>query len=338
MLVDRKLNEDFRLVESHVQRTAQACNASGSAVIIIHDDKVVSEQYWGRYSDTENSKPIRNDSQFHVASVRKSYLGFAVAHAIVKGYISGIDDYITDYLPELNKDVLGSTTIRHLLTHTHGLRPDKQEQIIRSSPAGQFWEYRGIGVDMLAKIVKKTTNQTISQILNSEVFLPLGLTQSGWYALPNDKLVDVIRDPNDRHWTTSDNVSGDKMNMYVSAQDLAYWGYIHLKHGMISGKQVVSREVLRMATSLQSPKEMDKDCPQNGFLWFVKDLPAQRTEIGELVPNGSYQILGYTGVTLLVIPDKNIAAVRMLNSFGSPPGYDYLADVRDFGDTIIKCL
>lgn len=63
-----------------------------------------------------------------------------------------------------------------------------------------------------------------------------------------------------------------------------------------------------------------------------------KTEIGEDVPQGSYRILGYTGVTLLVIPQENIVAVRMFNSFGSPEGYDYLANVRSFGDTVKGCL
>lgn len=28
----------------------------------------------------------------------------------------------------------------------------------------------------------------------------------------------------------------------------------------------------------------------------------------------------------------------MFNSFGSPEGYDYLSDVRSFGDTVMNCL
>ncbi|SDZ84280.1 Beta-lactamase [Thalassobacillus cyri] len=93
-----------------------------------------------------------------------------------------------------------------------------------------------------------------------------------------------------------------------------------------------------MATSIQSPANLDRDLPQNGFLWFVKDLPSKKTEIGDNVPGGSFQILGYTGVTLLVIPEENLVAVRMFNSFGSPEGFDYLSDVRSFGNTVVDCL
>lgn len=70
----------------------------------------------------------------------------------------------------------------------------------------------------------------------------------------------------------------------------------------------------------------------------MNDLPVKKSEIGESVPEGSFQVLGYTGVTLLVIPQFNLVAVRAFNSFGSPAGYDYLEDVRTFGDTIVGCL
>ncbi|MGG0413637.1 hypothetical protein [Peribacillus simplex] len=112
-------------------------------------------------------------------------------------------------------------------------------------------------------------------------------------------------------------------------------GYFHLKKGNVNGKQIVSNEIIDIATTVQSPNSLDVELPQKGYLWFVKDL---KSEIGELVSKGSFQILGYTGVTLLVIPQHNLVAVRAFNSFGSPSGFDYLADVREFGNTIMTCL
>jgi CubicO group peptidase (beta-lactamase class C family) len=338
MIMDRQSNSQFELVASHVQTTASACHASGSAVLIIHHDKVVCEQYWGRFSESPFSKPIEKSSPFLVASVRKCYIGFAAAYAIVNGHITSIDDEVSRYMPELDARQLQGTTIRHLLTHTHGLHEDKEGRIVRKHPPGRAWEYRGLGVGMLCQIIHRTTGRTISEILHEEVFLPLGFQESGWFALPNDRLVDVIRDPNSPHWTASDDLSGSKMNMYVSTQELAYWGYLHLTRGLINGRQIASPEVFDLAVSLQSPDLLDVDSPQNGFLWFVKDRPAKKNEIGDLVPRGSYQILGFTGVTLLVIPEKRAVAVRMFNSFGSPSGFDYLKDVREFGDVVTRCL
>ncbi|WP_232697193.1 serine hydrolase domain-containing protein [Brevibacillus daliensis] len=338
MNISRQLHDRFDPVVSHVKQTFNSVIASGSALIVIHNDSIVSEEYWGRHSSNLGSRPIQEDTQFHVASVRKSYIGFAVAYARYKGYIASIDDQVIKYLSDLDANLLHSTTIRHLLTHTHGLNRS-EGTIYREFAPGKSWAYRGIGIDMLTQIVKITTGKTVAEIVTEQVFQPLGFKQSGWYGNKNDKLVEVIlRHPNDPAWYTSESTDGDKMNMYVSARELAYWGYLHLQEGLINKKQIIPREIINLATSVQSPKSLDLDLPQNGYLWFLKDLPSKKTEIGENVPQGTYQILGYTGSTVLVIPKHNLVAVRMFNSFGSPTGFDYLEDIRSFGDTIMKCI
>lgn len=338
MFLKVKSNEVFLPITKHVLNTANQVMCSGAATFVIHNDSIVLEEYFGTQSNHENARKIQNDTQFHVASVRKSYIGFAVAYAVFYGKIKSIDDLVLSYLPELDREVWKDTTIRHLLTHTHGLH-EKNGKIFREYPAGKFWSYRQVGISALTEIVKRTTHKTIANIIHEQVFKPLGFSESNWYAQKHEKLVDVIlRNGSDRNWGVSESTDGDKANMYVSARELAYWGYLHLKEGYINGKQVVPKEIIQMATTIQSPATIDNDLPQNGFLWFVKDLPARKTEIGQEVPRGSYQILGYTGVTLLVIPQEELVAVRMFNSFGSPEGYDYLSDVRSFGDTVMSCL
>lgn len=337
MIIERKLNNQFNAVGSNVKKTAQLVDCSGASVMVIHKNKIVSEEYWGRHSKTPDARSIQEDSQFHVASVRKSYIGFAVAYAVHHSYIESIDDEVTKYLPVNITEHLKNTTIRHLLTHTHGLHTI-EGNIIREFPPGQSWAYRDIGIELLTQIIKLTTGKTIAQILREQVFYPLEFTESGWHDEANEKLVQVIREPNHQFWSTSKGTDGDMKNMYVSTRELAYWGYIHLKEGFVNGRQVVSKDIINLATSLQSPNLTNKDLPQNGFLWFVKDLPALKTEIGESVPRGSFQILGYTSVAVLVIPKYDIVAVRMFNSFGSTPGYDYLSDIREFGDTVMKCI
>jgi CubicO group peptidase (beta-lactamase class C family) len=337
LIINKKLNNKFKTLVSHVKNTYEQVNGSGAAVVIIQNDEIVTEEYWGKQSKDLYARDIQADTQFHIASVRKSYIGFAVAYAVHNGYINSIDDPVMQYLPSIESNLLKETTIRHLLTHTHGLKSNKGETLREFDP-GQSWAYRGTGIDMLTQIVKNTTGKTVAEIAYEQVFNSLNFKETGCYGELNEKLVDVIREPDDPSWYTSKSTAGDKMNMYVSARELAMWGYLHLKKGHISGEQIVSSDIINQATSLQSPETIDEDLPQNGFLWFVKDLPAKKSEIGELVPKGSYQILGYTGVTILVIPQHDVVVVRAFNSFGSPLGFDYLSDVKTFGDTLMRCL
>ncbi|MFC4353822.1 serine hydrolase domain-containing protein [Chryseomicrobium palamuruense] len=328
---------DYTPVIHHVKRTAEQLGGSGSALYILHKNEVVVEQYWGTHSQEIGAKPIEASSQFHIASVRKNYIGWVAAYAISTGRIRSLDDEVTTYYQPTHPEFFSGVTIRHLLTHTHGLRMSEND-IIREFPPGCGWAYRGIGVDTLVKVLEAVLGQTIAEILNDYAFQPLGLNETGWYADETENLVTVIRDEEDANWHHGTSVSGDERNMYVSARDLAKWGNFHLHRGKFKGEQVVSSDIIELVTSVQSPKMLDPDHPQNGFFWFVKDEASKRTEIGDHVPKGAYQLLGYTSVTLLVIPEYDAVVVRAFNRFGSPEGYDYLEDVRSFGDTVAGCF
>ncbi len=327
----------FSPVIDHVKNTAKSLDCTGSALMIMHNGEVVVEEYWGRHSKEKNAKRIQENTQFHIASVRKCYIGFAASFAVHEGFIRSIDDFVTDYIPTDESELFKGVTIRHLLTHTHGLKI-KDSEILREFLPGESWAYRGIGIDTLTRVIENATGRSIAEILTTQVFDKMNFTETGWHAEMNENLVDVIRDPDDSSWYNGKSVSGNERNMYVSVRELAKWGELHLNKGEAAGEQLIPGEIIEMATSVQSPETIDADFPQNGFLWFVKDLPAQKSEIGESVPEGSFQILGYTGVTLLVIPSYNLVAVRAFNSFGSPDGYNYLEDVRTFGDTVMRCL
>ncbi|MEK4003591.1 serine hydrolase [Paenibacillus sp. FSL H3-0333] len=130
----------------------------------------------------------------------------------------------------------------------------------------------------------------------------------------------------------------EKLFLFVSARELAYWGYLHLNRGLVNGQQLVPKEVIEQATTNQSPANLDDTLPRNGFAWWIQDKPRAISEIGNTLPLGSYQILGLTGCACLVIPEHRIVAVRMYNQTGpNPPGHDYLEDIKAFGDKVLSC-
>lgn len=326
----------FSEVIEHVQKSSKLLASSGSALYILQDDKVVVQQYWGKHSNDVDARPIDDSSQFHIASVRKSYIGFVAAHTISTGRIRSIDDFVTTYYKPNQPEMFEGVTIRHLLTHTHGLRL-VQDRLVREFPPGTGWAYRGVGVDTLTKLLEEVMGTSIAELLTKHVFEPFGLRETGWYAKEEEKLVSVLRDPEDTSWYSGSSVSGNERNMYVSVRDLANWGVLHLHKGKFHTKQLASEEIIELSTSNQSPTMLDATYPQNGCFWFIKEANGNQTEIGERVPKGSYQILGYTGVTVLVIPEYRVVAVRAFNRFGSPEGYDYLEDVRSFGNSVSDC-
>lgn len=329
-------NDLFNDVNIHVKESAEKMKSSGSALVIIHNNRIVTESYCGKQSYATGARDVKADTQFHIASVRKTYIGFAAAYAVYNGYFS-IDDPIQRHIKDPQFLAYEGITIRHLLTHTHGLRMVGGQLISEFKP-GESWAYRGPSIELLTAIIKQTTGKTVANIVKEQVIDPLGLKSTEWIKMsaPHSKIADTVRDEDDPFWRETDVIDGSDMNMYVSAVDLAIWGYLHLTEGKWGGKQVVPNEVFQMATSIQTPNA-PLQIHQNGFLWFVKDLNHSFNQIGDAVPKGSYQLLGYTNVALLIIPEESIVAVRMFNRYGSPEGFNYLKDIRSFGDTVYCC-
>ena len=63
-----------------------------TALIFIRKDTVLYEKYFNGFS---------RDSYFHSQSMAKSFISFLIGAAIDEGLISGIDDPMTKYIPEL---------------------------------------------------------------------------------------------------------------------------------------------------------------------------------------------------------------------------------------------
>jgi CubicO group peptidase (beta-lactamase class C family) len=234
---------------------------------------------------------------------------------------------------------MSGITLRHLLTHTHGLRTNADKELYNHFPAGQGWDYRDENIRMLVEVVRRTTGKTVAQISAEQVFTPMRFTNSGWKTEPHEDLVQTVIDPNkEPSWELRDSPDGDKPNMFATTRELALWGYLNLKKGFIGGEKILPADIVNWTTTLQSPVLSNLDLPRNSFLWQVQDEPAKQSEIGLTVPKGSFQILGIMNQTLLVVPEFDLVVVRMLNRLGNPPGYDYLQDVKSFGDIATQCV
>ena len=55
-----------------------------------------------------------------------------------------------------------------------------------------------------------------------------------------------------------------------------------------------------------------KERCENYFALFFHAVIAQLSELGERVPKGSYQILGITGPTILIIPEYNVVVAKCI--------------------------
>lgn len=325
----------YQKLISWVEKIKTSNHSSAAALFIMKDNQVVLEHYSGTHSNEKNSKSITAHSQFNVASSRKSYLGLAVAYALYEGKIKSLDDYAVDYFTEYDRELLGKTTIRHLVTHSHGLNEREDGTVYREFQPGESWAYQDINVRMMTSLINRLYDKSFPQLLKERVFIPAGWNETGWRLEYHPDLVDVIINPNDKATCPiAKTDDGTEKNLFVSAREFAYWGNLHLNKGYINGKQIVPREVIELATTMQSPSYENKNLPQNGLFWFVQHSLAQQSELGERVPKGSYQILGITGPTILVIPEYNVVVAKMYNKRYNYGGDNYLYYLREFSNVV----
>jgi CubicO group peptidase (beta-lactamase class C family) len=327
--------EKLEKLISWVEDIKEKNKSSASSLYILKDNEVILEDYNGHHSNSNDGAPITSSSQFNVASARKSYLGLVIAYAHYEGKIKSLDDYVVDYFEEIDEQLLGKTTIRHLVSHSHGLHEKEDGTIFREFEPGRGWAYRGINVLMMTRIVNRLFKKSFPEFLIERVFLPMGLKETAWQTKENEALVKEIINPDvEGSYKLGLFNDGTESNLHTTAREFAQWGNLHLKKGFMNGKQIVPKEVIEMATQIQSPIYKDNKLPLNGLFWYVQGTPAVYSEIGERVPKGSYQILGVTGPTLLVIPEYNVVVAKMYNKRYNYGGDNYLYYLREFSNLV----
>jgi CubicO group peptidase (beta-lactamase class C family) len=333
------MSDKFKKIIDWIEDIKVRNQSSASALIIMKDNNIIFENYNGFHSNTDISTPVSATSQFNVASARKSYLGLAVAFAIYEGKIKSLDDFAIEYFDDLDEELIGKTTIRHLVTHSHGLSESDQGSIFREFEPGQGWAYRGINVLMMTNLIKKLYGKSFPELLKERVFTQLGFKETSWETRGNKNLVKVIDNPNkEATFKLGDSKDGSESNLHVSTREFAFWGNLHLNKGKINGKQIVPTEVIEIATQVQNPNYKNQDLPQNGLFWYVQDTSSKKSEIGDRVPQGSYQILGITGPTILVIPKYNVVVAKMYNKRYNYGGDNYLYYLREFSNLVADAI
>jgi CubicO group peptidase (beta-lactamase class C family) len=314
----KNATSDFDNLMTYVERINSLNGGSSCSLFVIQNDKIVAEYYNGTHSNKTGSCKTDANSQYNVASVRKSYIGFATAYALNVGAIHSFDEPVLKYISVRKEEraVLNGVTIRHLLTHTHGIAHDEVGELIRSFSPGFNWDYNNVGIRLLTELIPNVINTSIADLLDKEIFQPLGWHETGWRSEESETLVPVLNEGK-ASLPLDSMTDGSQGNLFVSARELAYWGYLHLKMGKIDGQDIVPEAVIRNAITLQTPSTLPIEYPQNGCLWLLKNGNSSHCLMGSNIPNHSFEIVGFYGPLVLIVPPLNLVIVRMGNTYGN---------------------
>jgi CubicO group peptidase (beta-lactamase class C family) len=164
----------------------------GAVLLIGRDGQVVYRKAYGERSLIPEREPMTEDTIFDAASLTKVV---ATTSSIMKLFEQGkirLDDPVTKYLPEF-QDGHSPITIRNLMTHFSGLRPDLDLKPVWSGyetgihralidkptgPPGLRFVYSDINFILMGEIVRRLSGQMLSDFARANIFEPLGMRES----------------------------------------------------------------------------------------------------------------------------------------------------------------
>jgi CubicO group peptidase (beta-lactamase class C family) len=187
------------LIERTLTRAVSASGAGCSVGVQLGSTQVTRA---AGMADLERQVPLSPASIIEAGSVSKQVTAMAVLLLMADGALA-LDDDIRRWFPELpayDRPI----TVRHLLTHTSGLRDwgaivalegwprgarahtnahvlqvAARQQALNYSP-GATYSYTNTGYNLLAILVERVSRQSLAAFTAARIFGPLGMTQTSW--------------------------------------------------------------------------------------------------------------------------------------------------------------
>lgn len=293
-------NNKFDSLITYTEEAKGKYRASAASIVIIQDNKILTEWYSGKHHFKNGALEVTSDSMFNLYSLRKTYVGLATAIAVVDSKLS-IDSKISDVLTKMPEYELGNTTIRDLATKT-GAKYYGSNRIEREEVA--------------CDLIKELTGYNIAELITERIFKPMKLIDTEWISIPKDKLVCDFQAADGYASIRIESNEGHERNLYSSARDLAQWGNLHLNKGIFNSNQLVPEDVFMLSEQLRS----DTNNMKRIFGWYYQDE--------------CYYASGAAGCHCVIIPEFNAVGVRMLNKYTE----NYTEDQKAFNEILYNCL
>ncbi|HYZ84779.1 MAG TPA: exo-beta-N-acetylmuramidase NamZ domain-containing protein, partial [Bryobacteraceae bacterium] len=321
-------------MDNTIQEAVRADELPGAVVIVGRRNGIVYQKAYGNRSVVPTREPMTLDTIFDIASLTKVVATTtSIAKLVEQGKVR-INDPVTKYLPEFQAG-RSDITVRQLLTHTSGMRPDVDlkpewsgyETGIRLAlldkpiaPPNTRYMYSDINFDLLGEIVRRASGKSLPDFAKENIFDPLGMRDTGFQPSPtlrqriapteilpgaNEPLRGVVHDPTCRFMG---GVAGHA-GLFSTAYDLSRFAEMMLGLGERKGVRVLSPLTVRAFTSPQSPQEITA---VRGFGWDINSPNSGNR--GDLFPIGSYGHTGFTGTSMWIDPATQTYVILLANS------------------------
>jgi CubicO group peptidase (beta-lactamase class C family) len=290
------------------------------AFVVVHEDRLVYERYFNGAT---------RESLQTSFSAAKSFASTLIGIAIDEGLIGGLDDRITEYLPELaaRDPRFRQITLHDLLTMSSGIQwreggfpslgddthtyygVDLRDLALNrteiAEPPGVTWQYNDYNPLLLGLVLERVTKTSVSDFSARRLWQPLGAEADATWSLDSDR-------------------SGfEKMESGLNARpvDYARFGLLFLHNGEWNGRRIVSKDWVRAATRPGTPADPVYYYDYRYFWWLDPEQP------------GRFYAFGKYGQYVYIAPDADTVVVRFGRSSGVTKP-TWLATFRDVADQL----
>ncbi|QDA62197.1 serine hydrolase domain-containing protein [Hymenobacter jejuensis] len=276
--------------------------------LVLRHGYIVAE--WG---DTKAVDPTYSVAK----SVLSTILGITIERGTIKDIHDPVAQYIHDggYDSERNRKVTWEYHARQT-SEWEGEMWGKKSDFIGHEAFGKgerkprelqepgtYFEYNDVRINRLSLSLLELWKKPLPQVFKQEIMDPIGASDTWQYLPYRNSTVMIDGKP-------MPSVSGGTRwggGLWISAQDEARFGYLFLRQGQWKGKQIVSANWVKQATT---PGPVG---PDYGYLWWLNTTQKAWPD----APATSFAALGAGSNTIWVDPDHDIVIVWRWHN-GSP--------------------
>ena len=276
--------------------------------LLCKDDCLVAEGYYA---------PVKKDDLHRMFSVTKSFVSIAIGLLQEEGRLS-LDDSIVKFFPEYVPNTsethpwLLATTIRDMLSmrschasttyDKFSSKTDWVKSFFTVAPThkpGTVFHYDTSATHTLCALVEKLTNMKMLDYLRNKVLNEIGFSQEA-YCL-----------------TDGFGVSMGGSGLMATSRDLMCFALLILNNGKLNGKQYISANYIKEATSFQTATCVTGPIPSESQGYGLQFW------VGE---HNSSVCYGMGGQLAILLPEYNTAIVTTADTQGYQGGNQVIYD------------
>lgn len=304
----------------------------GAVILVGHQGKIVYRKAFGYRALMPQRQPMTEDTIFDLASLTKVVATTtAIMQLVDEGHLN-LDDPVGKYWPAFNRNGKRRITIKHLLTHSSGLRPEVNPRVrwrgyegavlalAEDHPLkepGTSFKYSDANFIALGEVVHRVSGLPLDVYCERKIFKPLGLRRTSFLPpgswqpriAPADFWGDRLR-WGEVHDPTANRMGGVAGNagLFSTADDLAVFVQMLLDRGVSRGKRLLSANAVAAMTR---PYHIPGSSVQRGLGWDIQS-PFSK-EHNAAFPQGSFGHTGYTGTSIWVDPHSETFLIILTN-------------------------